>query len=108
MDMVISRFTVHLVRLAPTVGSEMAKTRPCVVISPDEMNRQLNTLIVAPLTSTQKKYASRVQCRFAGKSGQIALDQLRTVDRSRLVKQLGNLDASTAAKVVNTLLEMFA
>lgn len=104
----IRRFAIHLVKLSPTLGSEIAKMRPCVVISPDEMNRQLRTVLVAPLTSTQKPYASRVSSRFAGKSGQIALDQIRTVDRVRLVRHLGDLDSATAAAVVRRLLELFA
>ena len=106
--MVIRRFGVHLVRLAPTVGSEIAKTRPCVIISPDEMNRHLQTVIIAPLTSAQKRYPTRVSCRFAKRAGEIVLDQIRTVDRSRLVKHLGELDAATSSRLVRRLLEMFA
>ena len=107
MEVVIDRFDVFLVRLNPTVGSEIAKTRPCVVVSPDEMNRQLRTVIIAPLTGADKPYPSRVPCRFGNRRGQVALDQLRTIDRSRLLKRLGRLDSSTAASVVRTLLEMF-
>lgn len=105
--MVANRFGVYLVRLDPTVGREIAKTRPCIVVSPDEMNRHLDTVIIAPMTTAQKRYPSRVACKFAGKEGQIALDQLRTVDRSRLVKHLGDLGSTTATQVVQTLLEMF-
>lgn len=108
VDVVIDRFVVYLVRLAPTVGSEVTKTRPCAVISPDEMNRQLRTVIIAPLTSTRKRYPTRVACNFANRPGEIALDQIRTVDRSRLLKRLGELDAATSSRVVRTLLEMFA
>lgn len=95
-------------RLDPTVGSEIAKTRPALVVSPDEINRHLRTIIIAPMTTAQKKYPTRIGCRFAGKSGEIALDQIRTVDRSRLVKHLGDLDKPTSSKVVRRLLEMFA
>lgn len=106
--MVARRFGVYLVRLAPTVGSEIAKTRPCVVISPDEMNRHLSTVIVAPMTTTQRRYPTRVSCRFASKAGETALDQMRAVDRSRLTKHLGDLDAATSSRLVRRLLEMFA
>lgn len=106
--MVARRFGVYLVALDPVVGSELSKTRPCVVISPDEMNRHLRTVIVAPMTTAQKAYPSRVSCRFAGKIGQVALDQIRTVDQSRLIKDVGSLSAATSAKVVEVLLEMFA
>ena len=105
--MVAHRFGVYLVRLDPTVGREIAKSRPCAVVSPDEINRNLDTVIIAPMTTAHKRYPSRVPCKFGGKEGQIALDQLRTVDRSRLVKHLGDLDSSTAARIVRTLLEMF-
>ena len=106
--MVARRFGVYLVRLDPTVGSEVAKTRPCVVISPDEMNRHLNTVMIAPMTSTRKRYPSRVACRFSDKSGEIVLDQIRTADQSRLLKSLGDLDKSTASTLVRRLLELFA
>lgn len=82
----VNRFDVYLVALDPTLGSEIKKTRPCVVISPDEMNRHLNTVIIAPLTSTRKKYPTRVGLSFQGKKGDIVLDQIRTVDKKRLVK----------------------
>jgi mRNA interferase MazF len=108
MDMVIARFGVYLVTLDPSVGSEMAKTRPCVVVSPDEMNRHLNTVIIAPLTSTRKRYPTRVGCRFGGKSGEIALDQIRTTDRGRFVKNLGRIGPNEARRTLQTLQEMFA
>jgi len=104
---VIERFGVYLIALDPTVGFEMSKTRPCLVVSPDEMNRHLRTVIIAPLTSTRKGYPSRVGCRFQGKQGEVVLDQLRKVDRSRLVRRLGSLDPTAGRKVVNTLLEIF-
>ena len=105
--MVILRFEVYLVNLDPTVGSEIQKTRPCLVISPDEMNRSLRTPIVAPMTTKGKRYPTRVPCRFQGKVGQIVLDQIRTADRIRLVKRLGKLDMTTAATVLEVLAEMF-
>lgn len=106
--MVIRRFEVHLVELDPTVGSEIRKTRPCLVISPDEMNRHLRTHIVAPMTSCGRDYPTRVPCRFKGKAGQIVLDQIRTIDAGRLVKKLGRLDKHAAGEVLKVLGEMFA
>jgi len=106
MDLV-NRFEVHVVNLDPTIGHEIQKSRPCVVVSPDEMNHHLLTVIVAPLTSTVRAYPSRVPCRFQGKSGQVALDQVRTVDRTRLVRKLGSLDAKTAQRVLEKLREIF-
>jgi mRNA interferase MazF len=108
MGVVISRFDVFLVNLDPTVGSEIKKTRPCVVISPDEMNRFIRTIIVAPLTSKGRSYPTRVDCRFEKKDGQVVLDQIRTVDKSRLIKKLGRLDESTQDRVLGGLAEMFA
>ena len=104
----IQRFSVYLVALDPTVGAEIRKTRPCLIVSPDEMNRHIRTVIVAPMTTATHLYPTRVPCRFAGKSGQVVLDQLRTVDKSRLVKYLGALDAFAARKVTAILLQMFA
>ena len=102
------RFEVHLIDLDPTQGSEIRKTRPCVVVSPDEMNRHLRTVIVAPMTSTLRPYPSRIPLTFQRKQGQIALDQIRTVDKSRLVKKLGSVKADTARHIAETLQEMFA
>ena len=90
MGMVVERFEVYLINLDPTLGSEMQKTRPCVVISPNEMNRHQLPVIIAPMTSVTKPYPTRVNCTFQGKRGQIVLDQIRTIDRVRLVKKLGN------------------
>lgn len=104
----INRFEVYLVKLDPTVGSEIQKTRPCLVISPDDMNHSLQTVIVAPMTSKGKAYPMRVACRFQGKKGLVVLDQIRTVDHSRLVRRLGRLDSKIAAAVLNVLHEMFA
>ncbi len=106
--MVVQRFDVWLVTLDPTVGREIRKTRPCLVVSPDEMNAHIATAIVAPMTTKGRDYPTRVPCQFEGKSGQIVLDQLRTVDKSRLVRRLGQLDAVTADAVLDTLTELFA
>ena len=108
MDVVVRRFDVDLIALDPTIGSEIQKTRPCLVISPDEMNRHLKTLIVAPMTTQGRAYPSRVSCRFQGKSGQIVLDQLRTADRTRLVRKIGRISAPTQRAVLGLLGEMFA
>ena len=102
------RFEVHLIDLDPTQGSETRKTRPCVVVSPDEMNRHLRTVIVAPMTSTLRAYPSRVPLVFQRKQGQVALDQVRSVDKSRLVKKLGSVPMETANHIAETLQEMFA
>lgn len=103
-----SRFDVFLVNLDPTVGSEIRKSRPCVVVSPDEMNRYLRTVVVAPLTTSERQYPSRVQTHFAGKNGQVVIDQLRTVDKARLAKRLGALDPREAATVLEVLRDLFA
>lgn len=108
MAVVVVRFEVWLVNLDPTLGSEIQKTRPCVVISPDEMNRHIRTVIMAPMTAKGRSYPSRVECRFEGKEGQVVLDQIRTVDKVRLVKRLGGLDEVTQRHVLTTLGEMFA
>src|ERR1700737_4643653 len=91
-DHPIEPYGVYLVQLDPTVGAEMKKARPCVVISPDHMHRLVRTVVIAPLTSQLREYPMRVRCRFAGRTGEIALDQLRSVDRVRLLKRLGRLD----------------
>ena len=106
--MEVSRFDVYVVNLDPTVGSEIRKKRPCVVISPDEMNQYIRTVIVAPMTTKGQGYPTRVECRFRGRQGQVVLDQIRTVDKVRLVKRLGTLDARTAGRVLSVLGEMFA
>ena len=105
---VVSRGDVHLVRLDPTRGSEIRKTRPCLVISPDELNHHLRTVIVAPMTTGGHAYPWRVACRFQNRSGFVALDQLRTIDSERLVKRLGRLSSATTTGVLKTLQEMFA
>jgi mRNA interferase MazF len=107
MGMVISRFEVYLVKLDPTEGHEIQKTRPCLIISPDELNRHISTIIVAPMTTRGNPYPTRVPVKFRRKVGQIVLDQIRTVDKSRLVKRLGEIDQATALKVLSVLSEMF-
>ena len=104
----MTRGDVHLVRLDPTLGSEIKKTRPCVVVSPDELNAHLRTAIVAPMTTGGKAYPWRIRCRFQNRSGYVALDQLRTVDQERLVKRLGALAPETLAAALDGLQEMFA
>ena len=106
--MEVSRFDVFLVNLDPTVGSEIRKSRPCVVVSPDEMNRYVRTVVVAPLTTAGRPYPSRVPVRFAGKDGQVVVDQLRTVDKVRLARRLGALEPREAAAVLEVLREFFA
>jgi mRNA interferase MazF len=108
MAMVANRFDVYLTNLDSTVGSEIQKTRPCLVISPDEMNTNIRTVIVAPMTTAGKNYPTRVSCTFKKKKGQIVLDQLRTIDKTRLVKKLGTIDPETQLKVITTLKRLFA
>lgn len=105
--MAIDRFDVYLINLDPTIGSEIKKTRPCVVVSPDELNHHIRTVIIAPLTTKGHDYPTRVSCRFKGKDGEVVLDQLRAVDRARLVKRLGRIEAKTAATILDVLQEMF-
>lgn len=104
----VRRFEVYRVNLDPTVGSEIRKSRPCVVVSPDEMNRHIKTVIVAPMTSEGQPYPTRVKCDFQGKKGQVVLDQIRTVDKRRLVKRLGQLEEATAKASLVRLREMFS
>ena len=104
----VKRFEVYLVTLDPTRGSEIKKTRPCLVISPDEMNRHIRTVIVAPMTTKGQPYPTRVGCTFQGKQGQVVLDQIRTVDKSRLVKRLGKIGKATQEEVLQTLAKLFA
>lgn len=108
MAVVVQRFDVWLVALDPTVGSEIQKTRPALVVSPNELNEHLATVIIAPMTTKGRDYPTRVPCSFQGKSGQVVLDQLRTVDKARLVKRLGRLDANVGDAVVATLARLFA
>jgi len=106
--MVVSRFDVYLIRLDPTQGREIRKTRPCLIISPDEMNQHIDTVIIAPMTTKGRPYPTRVPVRFKGKSGQIVLDQIRTVDKSRLVKRVGKVNELTRRQVLTLLAELFA
>lgn len=104
----VSRFEVYLVNLDPTVGSEIKKTRPCLIVSPDEMNKHLATIIIAPMTTKGRSYPMRISCRFQGKDGQIVCDQIRTIDKSRLTKRLGSIAPATQSAVLNVLAAMFA
>lgn len=106
--MVVQRFDVCLVCLDPTQGREIKKTRPCLIISPDEMNPFLDTVIVAPMTSNGREYPSRVSCVFKGTRGQIVLDQIRTIDKSRIIKKLGTLDEASQKNTCDILVQMFS
>jgi len=106
--MEVKRFEVYLVNLDPTIGREIKKTRPCLVVSPDEMNHFISTIIVAPMTTKSRSYPTRVNCKFKGKSGEIVLDQIRTIDKKRLVKKLGVIDSAVQKKSLAILQEMFA
>jgi mRNA interferase MazF len=105
---VVERFDVFLVSLDPTIGSEIQKTRPCAIVSPDEMNGNIATVIVAPMTTRGQNYPTRIACHFEGKEGQVVLDQLRTVDKTRLVRKLGRLSESEQEAVLMGLAELFA
>ena len=104
----VRRGEVYLVSLNPARGSEIKKSRPCVVVSPDELNAHLGTFIVAPMTTGQHAYPFRVRCRFQGRAGHVVLDQIRTVDRERLVRRLGRLTPATLRSAQLLLQEMFA
>lgn len=107
MGMVADQYNVYLVNLDPTVGREIKKTRPCLIISPDEMNHNIDTVIIAPMTTKSHNYPTRVKVKFAGKNGWIVLDQIRTVDNIRLVKQLGkilNKEITNVKKVIKEML----
>jgi mRNA interferase MazF len=108
MAMEVKRFEVYLVNLDPTVGHEIKKSRPCLVISPDELNRYISTVIVAPMTTKGRGYPTRVPCTFRGKEGQVVMDQIRTVDKIRLVKRLGKIDSQTQADVFSVVSELFS
>ncbi|MCX6170852.1 MAG: type II toxin-antitoxin system PemK/MazF family toxin [Ignavibacteriales bacterium] len=103
-----SRFEIYYVNLDPTIGSEIKKTRPCVIISPNEMNHHISTVIIAPLTSKLRNYPTRVPCKVEGKQGQIVLDQIRTVDKVRLVKKINTLNKISQSKILSILKEMFS
>jgi mRNA interferase MazF len=108
MAVVAKRFDVYLINLDPVIGSEIRKTRPCLIVSPDEMNRHINTVIIAPMTTKGRKYPTRVACKFQRKQGEVVLDQIRTVDKARLVRRLGRIDSQTQTAVLTMLGEMFA
>jgi len=108
MAMVVNRFDVYLINLDPTIGSEIQRTRPCLIISPDEMNRHIRTVIVAPMTTAGKDYPTRVSCKFKKKKGQIVLDQIRTIDKTRLIKKLGSINPETQLEVISILQRLFA
>ena len=108
MAVVVNRFDVFLINLDPTVGSEIQKARPCLIISPDEMNRYIRTVVVAPMTTAGKEYPTRVPCKFQKKKGRIVLDQIRTIDKSRLIKKIGTIVPQVQAEVISTLQSMFA
>jgi mRNA interferase MazF len=106
--MVVLRFDVVLVPLDPTIGSEMRKTRPCLVVSPDEMNRHMETVIIAPMTTRGRNYSFRAACRFQGKDGQIALDQIRTIDKARILRRLGAITPKSQNIVLRSLRKIFS
>ncbi len=106
--MVVNRFDVYLINLDPTVGYEIKKIRPCLIISPDEMNRHIRTVIVAPMTTAGKEYPTRISCTFKKKKGQIVIDQIRTMDKSRLIKRLGTIDPNTQLEAISILQRLFA
>lgn len=108
MGMVIKRFDVYLVNLDPTVGSEIRNARPCLIVSPDEMNRYIATVIAAPMTTKGRDYPTRVPCSLKGKDGKVVLDQIRTIDKKRLIQKLGRIDKPTQEEVLSILAEMFA
>jgi len=107
VDVVIEQFGVYLAPFDPAVGAEIGKTRPCLIISPPELNRTVRTVIVAPMTGTRRRFPYRVDCVFDGRDGQIALDQMRSFDKIRFIRRLGRIDSATAARVSRTLKELF-
>ncbi len=104
----VKRFEVYLVNLNPTIGAEIQKKRPCLIISPDQMNRNVKTAIIAPMTTKSRSFPTRIACEFEGKNGFIVLDQIRTVDKARLIKKLGEIEDDTQMKVLEKLQEIFA
>jgi mRNA interferase MazF len=108
MGMVAKRFDVFLVKLDPTQGSEIQKTRPALIISPDEMNRHIQTVIIAPMTTKNRPYPTRIACHFQGQESQVVLDQIRTVDKSRLIKKMGRIHTKVQNNILQTLAQMFA
>ena len=104
----VVQFDLYLINLDPTMGSEIKKIRPCVIISPNEANRHINTVIIAPMTTKSKQYPTRVKVVFKNKKGLIVLDQIRTVDKKRLIKRIGKLNPKTIKESKSVLLEMFS
>jgi mRNA interferase MazF len=104
----VKRYDVYLINLDPTIGHEIKKSRPCLVISPDELNQYISTVIVAPMTTKGRNYPTRISCIFQEKKGQIILDQIRVVDKIRLIKRLGKIDTEIQKEVTSTLLELFS
>jgi mRNA interferase MazF len=107
MDMVVKRFEVWNIELSPTQGAEIQKIRPCLIVSPPETNKFLNTVIIVPMTSTIKPYPTRFNCQFKGKKGQLVVDQIRSVDKSRLIGKLGVMDVKTSKGVCDLIVETF-
>jgi len=105
--MEIRQYEIILVNLDPTIGSEIKKTRPCVVISPDEMNKHLRTIVIAPMTTTSKNYPTRVEIKHDNKLGWIVLDQVRTIDKQRILKNLGRLSKPEIKEVKSILKETY-
>ena len=103
----LNQYDVVLVNLDPTVGSEIKKTRPCVVISPDELNRHIRTIVVAPMTSTLKDYPTRVKVKFSKKEGRIAVDQIRSIDRKRIVQNLGCIKPAEVKRLKSVIFETY-
>jgi len=108
MEVVVKRYEVYLINLDPTIGNEIKKTRPCLIISSDELNSNLNTVIAAPMTTVKRGFPTRINCKFKNKSGQIVLDQMRTVDKKRLIKKLGEMDETVNDQVTELLLKIFS
>jgi mRNA interferase MazF len=107
MDMVVRRFEVWLINLDPTVGKEVKKTRPGLVLSQDVVNKYLGTITIVPLTSALRSYPTRVHCQFQGRPGQVMIDQIRSLDKSRFIKKLGEMDASTAENICDAVAAIF-
>jgi mRNA interferase MazF len=105
--MIVQQFEVFIVNLDPTIGSEIKKTRPCVIISPDEMNKYLDTVVIAPITSQSKKYPTRIKIDLEGNDNWVVIDQIRTIDKSRLTKKITLLDKKEIAAIKNVIKETF-
>lgn len=106
--MEVKQFDVYLINIEPTLGHEINKIRPCLIISPNEMNRFISTVIVAPMTTKGKNYPTRVTCVFQGKKGQVVLDQIRTIDKERLVTKLGTISSNVQKRILDILQQMFS